>query len=244
MTEKDPHLRKIDLHIHTPKSVCYSDGAATPGEIVKAALSAGLDVIAITDHNSAAGIEEVQRAAEGSGLFVLPGIELTTKSGHFLALFDLDIPIEDLNDFLDYAGIEPGGHGDARTVCSDETVVTLAKIHERGGLGIAAHIDRWPSGFLEAKISRRAKREIHESEFLDALEITIPETRHEWNNGRVRDFPMKRACIQSSDAHNPEEIARRPVYVRMETINLGGLKNAFLDYEHAIRFPDDISGDI
>jgi PHP family Zn ribbon phosphoesterase len=241
MTGKDPNLRKADLHIHTPSSVCYSDGTATPKEIVEAALAAGLDIIAITDHNSASGIEAVQKTAEGTGLYVFPGIELTTKSGHFLALFDGDTPVIEIDDFLDYVGIEKDGRGNARTVSTDETLVILKKIHERGGLAVAAHIDRWPSGLMESSASRSLRREIHDCEYLDALEITIPKERKEWENGEVRNYPRKLACIQGSDAHSPEEIARRPVYVRMKNIGLIDLKNAFLDYENALRFPNDIS---
>jgi len=220
--------------------VCYSDDSVTAQDIVEAALAARLEVMAVTDHNTIAGVDDIRKAAEKHGLYIFPGVELTTQDGHFLALFETDISTDELVDFLDYSGINRNGWGDAHTVAGDETIVTLKKVHERGGIAIAAHIDRWPSGFMETKATRKHKREIHESEYLDALEITIPQTRHAWKNGETRDFPLKRACIQGSDAHNPEEIARRPVYIRMETVSLGELKKAFSDYENNILFPDDI----
>jgi PHP family Zn ribbon phosphoesterase len=240
MTPKDPFLRKADLHIHTPKSVCYSDSEVTPGDIVKAALDAGLEVIAVTDHNTAAGIDDVRAAAVNTGLYVFPGVELTTRFGHFLALFDTNTPVAGIDDFLDYAGIAKSGRGNAHTVSTDETMVILEKIHERDGLAVAAHIDRWPSGFMESSASRQQRREIHECEYLDALEITIPVERKEWENGEVRSYPRKHACIQGSDAHSPGEMARRPVFIRMETVGLEKLKEAFLDYENRIFFPKDI----
>jgi len=239
MTTNYRDFKKADLHVHTPKSLCYNAAAAAQ-EIVEAAVKAGLEVMAITDHNSVDGIHEIRTIALGNGLTIIPGVEITTVNGHFLALFDPGIPNEELVDFLDYIGIDKMGRGDAHTVASDETGVVLKKIQERGGIAVAAHIDRWPSGFLETKITRRQKRELHENEYLDALEITIPGTRRAWNNGEVREYPLKRACIQGSDAHNPGEIARRPVYIRMKKIGLEELKQALIEYETSILFPEDI----
>ena len=67
--------RVIDLHAHT----AHSDGTETPAELVRAALAAGLDVVAITDHDSTGGWQEALEEAEGTGLTVVPGIELSTQ---------------------------------------------------------------------------------------------------------------------------------------------------------------------
>ena len=240
MTLQDPLIRKADMHVHTPCSVCYSEKDVKPEEIIEAALDSGLDMMVVADHNSASGLKDIRRAA-GTNIRIFPAVEVTTKNGHFLAVFDIDKNVKDIEAFLDFIGIDPEGQGDAHTVAADETLVTLQKIHECGGLAIAAHIDRWPSGFLESKTTRRNKRNIHESEYLDALEITIPDTRQAWQNGETRDYPMKRACFQGSDAHKPDEIGRRSVYIRMETINLDCLKQAIRNYTADIYFPDDIS---
>ncbi len=239
MDESHADFRKVDLHIHTSASVCYSEPSATPEAIVEAALAAGLDGIAITDHNSAAGIDGVRAAADGR-LAVFPGVEITTKNGHFLALFEMDTETACIEEFLDYAGIEKNGRGDAHTVAADETVETLKKIQEWGGIVIAAHIDRWPSGFMESKTTRRQKKTIHECRYLDALEITISADRQKWLEGTVRDFPLPRACIQGSDAHKPEEVGRRPVYIKLTTPNLPALRQAFLNYKDCIFFPNDV----
>ena len=63
-----------DLHIHTTAS----DGALSPTAIVEAAVDGGLDVIAITDHDTTAGVAEARAAAEGSDLTVLSGIEVSS----------------------------------------------------------------------------------------------------------------------------------------------------------------------
>ena len=241
MTEvKDVAFRKVDLHIHTPESVCYSDPSVTPGQIVDAALAAGLEVIAVTDHNTVEAVDGVRQIGTGKGLFVFPGIELTTKGGHIFAIFELDTPVDRLRDFLDSVGIAREGWGDAATMANGETEEVFRRIEEWGGLAIAAHIERWPSGFLKTNEPRRVKMKIHSSNYLSALEITVPRDRSAWNAGRVRNYPGKYACIQGSDAHDLEEIGRRPVYIQMERVGLEALRSAFLDYEVKILFPGDL----
>lgn len=230
----------MDLHVHTPKSTCYSEPSVTPEQIVDAALASSLEVIAITDHNTVEAIDDIRQVAAKKGLFVFPGIELSTKGGHVIALFELDTPVERLQDFLDYIGIAREGWGDAAIMAGNGIEEVFQKIDERRGLAIAAHIERWPSGFLETNEPRRAKMKIHSNQYLSALEVTVPQNKSLWNSGQVRDYPRKYACIQASDAHALGHIGRRPVYIQMEKVGLPGLRSAFLDYETKIIFPDEL----
>jgi 3',5'-nucleoside bisphosphate phosphatase len=66
----------VDLHVHTTAS----DGLVAPADVVRAALDLGLNVIAITDHDSVAGVPEALAAAEGTPLEVLPGVELSVQA--------------------------------------------------------------------------------------------------------------------------------------------------------------------
>lgn len=227
--------------MHTPKSMCYSDQSVTPVQIIDAALAAGLEVIAITDHTTVEAIDDIRQAAGKKGLFVFPGVELSTKGGHVIAIFELDTPVERLADFLDYVGVRREEWGDATTMTDGEMEEVLKKIEERGGIGIAAHIDRWPSGFLETGEPRQVKVNIHNSKHLSALEITVPQNRSLWNNGQVRGYPRKHACIQGSDAHALNEVGRRAVYIQMEPVGLTALRSALLDYETKIVFPDELA---
>ena len=81
--------RAIDLHTHSS----VSDGTETPTQLIRAAIAVGLGTVAITDHDSTAGWQEAFTAARGTGLTVIPGMELSTNYGpasvHMLAyLFD------------------------------------------------------------------------------------------------------------------------------------------------------------
>ena len=233
-------FRKVDLHVHTPKSMCYSDESVTPEQIVDAALATSLEVIAITDHNTVEAIDDIRRVAGNKGLSVFPGIELSAKGGHVIAIFELDTPVERLKDFLDCVGVAREGWGDAATMASGGIDEVFQKIEERGGIAIAAHIDRWPSGFLETNEPRQVKMRIHSNKYLSAMEITLPHSKGLWNAGQVPGYPKKYACIQGSDAHAPDEIGRRPVYIQIERVGLAALRSAFLDYETKIAFPDEL----
>ena len=76
-----------DLHIHTALSPC-GDNDMTPNNIVNMALLGGLQIIAVTDHNTCGNAAAVMEAARGTGLLVLPGMELcTAEEAHVVCLF-------------------------------------------------------------------------------------------------------------------------------------------------------------
>ncbi len=85
-------MLRFDLHVHTNYS---KDGQSTVEEILKAAREKGLDGVAITDHDTTAGakyaLEICDRVAPG--LLVIPGEEVSTRSGHLIVLGIInDIP--------------------------------------------------------------------------------------------------------------------------------------------------------
>ena len=78
---------KADMHIHTVLSPC-GDLEMSPINIVKCAKSKGLDMIAITDHNTTRQVSVTQKIGHSNGLFVIGGVEITTKEeAHALAFF-------------------------------------------------------------------------------------------------------------------------------------------------------------
>lgn len=80
-------MKLCDLHTH---STC-SDGTLTPTELVKLALEKNLAAVALTDHNTVAGLPEFLEAARGTELEAVPGIEFSVDYGdtelHILGLF-------------------------------------------------------------------------------------------------------------------------------------------------------------
>lgn len=78
---------RADLHVHTTAS----DGTYTPAQVVELARRAGLAAVAITDHDTIAGVAPAQAAARDHGLEVIPGVEITAeyagRETHLLGYF-------------------------------------------------------------------------------------------------------------------------------------------------------------
>jgi predicted metal-dependent phosphoesterase TrpH len=71
-------ISRIDLHLHTTAS----DGRFSPSELVAMALERNLLAIAITDHDTTEGVDEALEAARGTGLIVIPGVEISCDVPH------------------------------------------------------------------------------------------------------------------------------------------------------------------
>lgn len=81
------HTGGADLHLHT----LHSDGSSSPTELVDKAKEVGLHTIAITDHDTTAGVAAAVRRGQAVGLEVIPGVEISTRDHageiHMVALF-------------------------------------------------------------------------------------------------------------------------------------------------------------
>lgn len=86
--------QRLDLHTHT----IYSDGELTPYELFTKAKEIGLTHIAVTDHDTIAGIAEERRAAEEVGIAFIPGIEISTQEKEEVHI--LGLGIEETNALL------------------------------------------------------------------------------------------------------------------------------------------------
>jgi PHP family Zn ribbon phosphoesterase len=212
---------KLDLHIHTVLSPCTEIADMTPRAIVHTAIQRGLDVIAICDHNSARNTAATRRAAEGSGLTVIPGIEITTsEEAHIVGLFPSDVEAENAQEEL-YARLYGENDEEAigyqvvvnesdevedldkrlligATTLSAEKVANL--IHAFGGLAIAAHVDR--SGFgIFSQLGF-----IPEDLKLDALEVS-KRSDFEAVQQKYRQAQAY-TLVTSSDAHYLQDIGK------------------------------------
>lgn len=242
---------KLDLHTHTPASKCYLDKTHTPEQIVKAAQDQGLAAIAITDHNTAEWIDRMKAAAKDSGLVIFPGVEISMEQYHVVALFDPSVSQKDVENFLGSLDIKAEEYGKSETICPKNIGEVLAKIHERNGLAILAHIDA-PKGVFfelvktnEGKLSvPQAVRKLLNEGTYDAVECI---------NGRLPDgldrehqFTRFPAFFQSSDNPHPEERKKHSFYgigelyswFKLDQIDLEGLRQCFADPEVRIHRMD------
>jgi len=134
----------LDLHVHSSASHDWRGGEVTPEAVVQQALAKGLDGIAITDHESGQFIDQLRVAAEGTGLTIIPGVELNNLAGnegiHLIALFNLDMTANDVDHFLSNVGALKGtGVNVTRGTATDGILEVLEEIGKRGGIAVMAH---------------------------------------------------------------------------------------------------------
>lgn len=163
---------KIDLHLHSALSPC-AEKEMTPPKIIHAAKAKGLKMIAITDHNTAENAGATIEAAQGSGIFVIPGMEVQTREEvHMICLFpDLSsclswqesvyqgLPRQDNRTEVFGCQQVLNRHGQVvrelrqmLLVSTNMTVETVAvQVANLGGICIPAHVDR-PSYSLMATL--------------------------------------------------------------------------------------------
>lgn len=216
---------RADLHVHTVLSPC-AEVEMIPPLIVQTALEQQIDIIAITDHNASANVRAVQKAAEGTGLTVLPGMEVQSREDvHLLTLFEkietletwqaeVDKALPNLLNDPDYFGeqfvVDETGElirGEPRLLLT-ATQFSIDEIFERvdalGGLVIPAHVERTSFGLLPSLGL------ISDDWHVPALEIS----RHTSPEKAAVTFPAvgKYPLIQSGDVHRLDEFIGTTVF--------------------------------
>ena len=230
---------RCDFHVHTCLSPC-ADLDMYPRAVVSMSLARRLDIIAICDHNSSENVQYVIQCARGTGLTVLPGMEITSSEEvHVLALFDkLEnlTPLQDLvyrhlpgkndedifgcqaivNEHDEVEGLSERLLIGATTLPLQQIVSDIRRL---GGLAIAAHIDRESFGIL-GQLGF-----IPEGLALDALEISrrtgLAEARRRWPE------LAQSAFVESSDSHIITDIGKGITRAFLEEATTAELRMAF-----------------
>ena len=214
--------RRMDLHIHTPASCDYHDQSNTTYlQILQKAEERGLDIIALTDHNTVAGIniirsriqelellerlkrlrDEERRELEeyrrlGRKMLILPGFEFTATLGfHILGIFPPETPLRELDQ------------GSSEVGATVDVLTAYRLIAEAGGLVIAAHADSTHGVAMRGyDFGGQTKIAYTQDPNLHALEVTdLTDTRRRstasFYDGSKPEYPRRMHCIQASDAH-------------------------------------------
>lgn len=218
-----------DLHIHSALSPC-ADNDMTPNDIVGMAMLNGLDMIAVTDHNSMANAGSVMKAAEGKGLIVLPGAEIeTSEEVHVLCLFgslkealsfeaDVSPHFSPLQNRTDIYGSQllldknDNVMGELDRMLLASSTISFSDLQimtmKHGGAFIPAHIDRDSMsvisnlGFLPPDMN------------IPVVEVSPRGVERGFIENNRRLFPGSRV-ITSSDAHHLWAIAERTNYLML-----------------------------
>lgn len=203
-----------DLHIHSCLSPCGDDDM-TPNNIAGMGVLNGLNIMALTDHNTSKNCPAFFKAAKKNGIIPIAGMELTTAEDiHVVCLFPTLDSAMDFDGFVDSHRVkypnrtdifgnqiimnendEPVGTDDYflpnATDISVEQVPSIIKAH--GGFCYPAHIDREANGIISIlgdfpPDSGFVAAEFHDGEKIDEYRKKYPET-------------VNKQIIVSSDAH-------------------------------------------
>lgn len=232
---------RAELHVHTVVSPC-AEVEMIPPLIVQQALENHIDLIAITDHNTTANVQAVMKAAEGTGLVVIPGMELQTlEEVHSLCLFPdlyraqqfqvvVDRALPKIQNNPEYFGeqfvVDESGdfirREDRLLIVSADLTLTRAwqLVTDLGGLFIPAHVDRKAFGLIENLGF------IPQDIQITAVEIS----RHLNSHLALSKFPQLAGytLVKGGDAHRLDELAGFNRFM-VESRSLNEIKLALLD---------------
>lgn len=208
-----------DLHIHSALSPC-SDDDMTLNNIVNMAYIKGLDLIAISDHNSVKQLYYLEEVAKDKIDYIY-GVEIQTREEiHVLGYFLKNIKLDDIQQFLDnYLIEEPNdydyfGHqyimNDLDQIINEEPRLliksldlsikeVIASIHQLGGIAVLAHVMSDRFSIMNVFF------EINSSLDFDAIEVT----KEDQKDYLQEQYPFLKETIffMNSDAHRLDMIS-------------------------------------
>ncbi|MHB0875069.1 MAG: CehA/McbA family metallohydrolase [Anaerolineae bacterium] len=172
-----PATGRADLHVHTSAS----DGVSDVRAVLEAARDCGLDVVAISDHNTIVKAQEAQGFASEYGVEVVVAEEISTSQGHCLAYF-LSEPVRK-----------------GQTLAQ-----TIAAVHAQGGIAVIAHpYDPISFGVLNPWRHKITATELMALDF-DAMEVYNACLVRGSANAKACALAAERDCaiVAGSDAHS------------------------------------------
>ena len=258
----------MDLHIHTPKSHDFNQPKKCDNvwvDWLEAAARKGLHAVAITDHNTASAIKEIQAASERvpNSPIIFPGVEITASNGvHLLAIMDPECKQSHIESLLTKAEIQVGQRG-AAEARSSMSVESLLEGLSKDAIILGAHVNCKRGILRECEGQERigVLRNVN----LAAVEWN-PDVDHEcslnaggdlnsdhsWLNGSRHEIGRPISQVWASDAHRIEDIGQRATWVKMTRPNREGLRLALLDGPDSLQTtthneesdPNQIRGDL
>lgn len=229
----------VDLHIHSTLSPC-GDEDMTPNNIVNMALLKGIDIVSVTDHNTALNLPAVSEAAIKNGIMLLPGIEVQTREEiHMLCYFKkvntaVDFGSQIYNKLPDVKNNEEV-FGRQLVMDSQDKVISTCERLLLSSAGISLKqltdmVSEWGGVCIPAHVDRNSYSIISNLGFIpDNLSIRTVEISRSINeDSALKKFPLLRnfRMIKSSDAHYLWDISERENFISISELTLTNV----LDY--------------
>lgn len=243
---------KFDFHTHTPASrdtpwhaLVETDEAVAPEAWLQKFMDAGVDCVAVTDHNSGDWIDVLNGAYEGMkaaggesfrDLFLFPGVEISVNNGvHLLAIFDSAKTKADIDGLLGQVEYD-GTKGDSDGCTRRSIIEVIEAVADAGGLVLPAHADR-DKGLLQvqadapgrAAMDANTLRQVLKSPRVFAMEVVDRNAAHPALYG---EEGCRWTDVLGSDCHTFRQGSRLGewfTWVKMGEPSLEGLRLALLD---------------
>ncbi len=229
---------KADLHLHSVLSAC-AELSMGPRDIVERALQKNLDIIAITDHNSAENAAAVVKAAKGSGLTVIPGMEVSSREEvHSICLFPDMESVLDFQDFI-YSHVVEGIYDESffgpQLICDkDENILGQSDKLLSFAIGatleqVAEQVDRVQGVIYPAHVDRRSYSMLRVLGFIPnhlpikAVEIS---QRSKLGDPQIKFLQKNYAIITASDAHDIDHVGKEHTFFKLREPSFAEIKMA------------------
>lgn len=229
---------RLDLHTHSPASFDFGTEQERNQpdwrRWIESVRDAGLDGVAITDHNTSAAIANLKGAAEhvADAPVVFPAVEVTASCGtHLLFILDPRTGQTDVDDFLSRADVPVAQRGtrEARSSKSIEQILALGD--QCDGIFLGAHVNG-TAGLLAHDGQQRIQELRHPN--LSGVEVDPEQSLDEtWLDGSRPEIGRRIPRIWCSDAHRFSDLGQRFTWVKMTSPTLEGLRLALLDGDEA-----------
>lgn len=236
---------KFDLHTHSPASDDYGKGAdqnalktRTPKEWLLDYMRAGIDCVAVTDHNTGAWIGPIKQALadletenhpDFRPVHLFPGVEISVNGGiHLLAILGCEKSASDIDSLLGAVGFT-GTKGASDAVTTKSFVEVVKAIVDAGGIAIPAHVDEDKGLFKQTGTTLQQALGCSDIFAMELVDATFQKPQP------YIDGKLSWTEVLGSDAHHPlgnpgqKFPGSRFTWVKMGAPSIEGLQLALLD---------------
>ena len=242
------HSCDLQVHTHADRQQHYGDaGGRTPNPsfartLMEAHAEAGVEIVAVTDHNRVDWYPMLSEAGQACGVFVFPGLEISVNGCHLIVLWDRsDEGFGLAQQFLQTLW-SPGespfyDNGDPKPVASGQVLDVAAKAAEHHALLFAPHTTAKGIG-LFAKGVCRNHREVARSGYVLGFDVYGDRNADVLRNPKSVFGEIPPAWFISGDVRSFDHIGQHTTYLKLSSEpTLEGIRQAFLMPDSRLRLP-------
>jgi len=244
-----------DLHVHTPADANHRYGAGLPRDpdeafaklLIEAHVTAGVQVIAVTDHNRVDWWPAMSAAGKPQGVTVFPGVEISVNRCHLVAIFEAsDKGYKMAQQFL-ADRFDPGeplfSAGHPQPVTRGAIRDAAEAVGRHAGLLFAPHSTSKGIGMFAPSVCTNSA-ELAQGELFAGFDVMGDKGADVLRNPKSKFGAVAPRWFLAGDTRGLDDVGRRAVYLKLGAKpTLEGLRQAFLATSTRVRFPEPLRGD-